>query len=200
MKHIKTFETLNKKEYNIILSARRGSLSGVDKALKTGDDINTKDQFDRTPLMVSVLNRYISVVEYLIKQGANVNLQDKDGRTSLMMASTMRIINALLNAGADVNITSNKGENVIMDHLTYESKSEKFIEYLLLFLEKGLNLDQRNNKGENLYDMIKIQEKTHTGESYKLKYYFEVEDFMNSYFPKYKEEWEIKQNMDKYNL
>lgn len=200
MRYIKTFEKVSKNDPLIIQSAKRGSVSGVEKALKSGGDVNIKDVRNRTALMEATLNSFISVVNFLIQNGADVNLKDSDGRTALMMASTMKIINALLNAGADVNLKSYKGENAIMEYLKYETKSDKFLQYLNLFLEKGLNLDETNNEGDNLYDIIKRKEKIHTGESYKLKYYFEIEEYMNNEFPKYKEDWEIKQDMGKYNL
>lgn len=200
MKYIKTFEKIIRKEPAIILSAKKGSVSGVEKALKSGQDINTTGAYSRTALMEATINKYISVVDYLIKKGADVNLQDKDGETALMFARTSRILDLLLNTNVDVNIINYKGENVAMVYLRYETNSELFIKYLNIFLEKGLNLDNKNVDGNNLYDIVKQEEKIHTGDSYKLKFYFEVEEYMNNEFPNYKEDWTIKQDMTKYNI
>ena len=53
-----------------------------------------------------------------IKAGADVNYQNGDGRTALMRASKRDrkdVVQVLLDNGADVNITDNKGENSFDD-------------------------------------------------------------------------------------
>lgn len=196
MKYIKTFEKISKTN-PIIDSAKRGSVSGIEKAIKAGYDVNRGDDYNRTPLMVAVASNYISVVNCLIKNNADVNLRDGGGRTALMMANTSKIINILINAGADVNIASNKGETAIMEYLRHQYESEKFIQYLILFLEHGLDLDQTNNDGDNLYDLIKKYKESWTNSS---SYYNDIEKYMNKKYPKYKEYWDFKNDIQKYNV
>jgi ankyrin repeat protein len=200
MKYIKTFEKVSKED-PFLAAAKRGSASTIQKMIKDGYDKNIKDkQSGRTALMLATLNRYIAVMNVLIDAGADVNIQDNGGRTALAMSSTRKSIDALLKAGADVNQQAYDGRNAIMEYLNYENDSEKYIKLLEMFIDYGLDLDIKNNKGENLYDIIKNEQKRHTIKSNKYDYYIEVEKYLNEKYPQYKEEWEIKNNMDKYNL
>jgi len=206
MKYIKTFEA-QRKEIPFIQSAKRGSNTAVIKFIKDGVDINTRSKIDgaeRTALMYSALNSFISVVNTLIKAGANVNLQDKEGDTALMFAQTGKIIDALLDAGADVNIQDNDGNTVIMRNFNYfVNRRDLLINNLEKFLANGLNLDIRNNEDQNFYDLIKYQQEKNSHDEWHqifLQNLNKLENYMNERFPQYKEEWELKQDVNKYNL
>ena len=186
------------KDLPLIAAVYRGSNNSLIKILKEGGAINQKNIDGRTALMSASLECYLIIVDTLIKYNADVNLQDNDGRTALMMASTPKIINKLLDAGSDVNIKTYIGENVAMEYLRYESNANKFISYLNTFLDKGLDLDTINNKGLNLYEMIKNVQELNVNT--KKLYFSDIEEYMNKNFPKYKEEWEFKNNVSKYNL
>jgi ankyrin repeat protein len=49
----------------------------------------------------------------LIDLGANVNAQNKSGETPLMWSSSERIVETLLNAGADFSLRSNAGKSAL---------------------------------------------------------------------------------------
>jgi len=195
MKYIKTFEKVSTED-SFLAASKRGSASTIQKMIKDGYDINTKDSRGRTALMLATLNRYIAVMDVLIKAGAKVNIGDFEGRTALIMSSTPKSINLLLEAGADVNIQAHDGRTAIMEFLLYSYTPAKYIELLELFIDNGLNLDITRNDGNNLYDIIK----SYINLSHNKEYFLEIEDYMNEKYPQYKEEWEIKNNMDKYNL
>ena len=193
--YIKLFEArvknLPKPKDLIVAAAKRGSGEAIKKMIKSGVDINKRDEQFRTALMVASLNSFLMVVKILIEAGADVNIQDMDDRSALMMASTKSIVIELLNAGIDVNIRNNEGETAIMEYLQYTLKDIIF--YIEKFLEKGLDLDIKDYKGNNFYDILmKVKEDAYErhqkgimNEKYgKIK---ELEEYMNEKFPQYRD-------------
>jgi ankyrin repeat protein len=202
MKYLKLFEAIINDSF--LQAAKRGSSTAIKKMIKDGVDINKKDEQFRTALMLASLNSFLMVVKILIEAGADVNIQDMDDRTALMMASTKSIVIELLNADIDVNIRNNEGETVMMEYLQYTLKDAIF--YLEKFLEKGLDLDIKDYKGNNFYDILmKVKEDAYErhqkgimNEKYsRIK---ELEEYMNKNFPQYKDEWELKKAVNDYNL
>ena len=193
-------EKVVKKVYKneLIEAAKRGSANKVKDLLKKGEyDINEQDKEGKTALMYAALNKFISVVDILINAKADTNIRDYLGRTALMMSSTMKVIDKLLEGGADVNIQSNKGVTAIIDYLQFNQTN--YFTILEKFLKLGLNLDIKDNNGDNLYDHVKRNIKVLEGLS-RVNFYLEVEKYLDEHFPQYKEEWEFKQNIDKYGL
>jgi len=193
-------EKVVKKVYKneLIEAAKRGSANKVKDLLKKGEyDINEQDKEGKTALMYAALNKFISVVDILINAKADTNIRDYLGRTALMMSSTMKVIDKLLEGGADVNIQSNKGVTAIIDYLQFNQAN--YFTILEKFLKLGLNLDLKDNNGDNLYDHVKRNIKVLEGLS-RVNFFLEVEKYLDEHFPQYKEEWEFKQNIDKYGL
>ena len=101
--------------------ASRGDDLGVWALLEQGMDPNFGDRGE-TPLMAAASHSYDSVVRLLISRGADVNLSDSTGETALFKAvssgwrpdgsfdddARLRTIEALLIAGAAVNVDDNR--------------------------------------------------------------------------------------------
>ena len=182
----------------IINAAKRGSANKIKELIKKGSNKDAKDNvYGFTALMYAVLNKYLSAVIELINCGANPNIQDPEGRTVLMMVSTQKIVDKLLDAGADVNIQNNRGETAIMMYVN-QGKSD-MLEYLMKFLDKGLDLEIKDKNGINFYDRIKNLGPIPTPAGSK-NWIEKVEDYMDDNFPQFKDEWDLKQNISKYNL
>lgn len=193
-------EKVVKKVYKneLIEAAKRGSANKVKDLLKKGEyDINEQDKEGKTALMYAALNKFISVVDILINAKADTNIRDYLGRTALMMSSTMKVIDKLLEGGADVNIQSHAGTTAIIDYLQFNQAN--YFTILEKFLKFGLNLDLKDNKGDNLYDNVKMNIKILEGLS-RVNFFLEVEKYLDEHFPQYKEEWDLKHNIEKYNL
>jgi hypothetical protein len=179
--------------YTFIQAANRGNNNKVKELIKSGININAKDKNGKTALMQATINSFLMVVITLLDAGADPNLQNNDGRTALMMASTNKIIDKLLDAGADINITNNNGDSVVMDNIQKFRNLDRFEK----FINSGLDLSIKNDDGFNFYDKLlafKMLSITHKED------FDEIIKYMNEHFPQYKEEWELKQAVNKYNL
>ena len=194
MKYLRLFEK-SVKEPPFISSAKRGSTSAVKLAIKEGVDVDMKDSDGKTAMMHAI--KFPFVVDVLIEANADVNETDKNGMTALMMASTLTIINKLLNAKADVNIQDINGETAIMRYLSCFYDSGTFITILEKFLKYGLNLDIKNNDGEKFYDCLIEYKKFN---SHKNSYIDDIEKYINMKFPKYKKEFNIRIDVNKFNI
>lgn len=199
MKYIKTFER-SIKESPIISAAKKGSTASVTREIKNGVNVDTQDYIGRTSLMYAI--RFPFVVSILLESNADVNIQDNNGYTALMLSSTLTVINKLLDADANVNIQDDDGETAIMKYMSIFSSPDTYITILEKFLSHGLNLDIENNSGENLYEMVKNYKKDSIGynNEYKKNFIDNIENYIDIKFPRYKEEWDIKHDANKYNV
>ncbi len=93
-------------------AVRSGNVEKVETALKSGADVNSPDNWGRTPLIVALQQRQAPVVEMLIDRGASVATTDAWGRTPLLVATQLRntaAIRLLLEKQSDVN-AANKND------------------------------------------------------------------------------------------
>ena len=194
MKYIKYFELKKATTHPFIQSAKRGSNAKVQEYIKSGADINIRDTNGRTALMWACLNNFLMVVKTLIDAGADINMIDYEGRTVLMMASTMKIYDLLFSVNnIDVNLKNNKGQTAIMEVLSFNMFNNNIITLLKNCIKKGLDLNIKDINGNNFYDILK--EKQESGVNIG-----SVIEIMDNNYPQYKEEWNFKHNVIKYNL
>jgi uncharacterized protein len=186
----------------LLSAVSKGSSSKVKQLIKSGANINfIEDSTGETPLMIACDSNFLAIVYILVKAGADLNIRDKFGRTALMKSSTLKIIEILLESGADVNIKNNRGDNVFMDKIreSYKySDCDDFLVFFRILLDHGLDLNTIDNDGENFYDIIKNIE--FSIQNYQRIEYNKIVDFFNTNYPEFKEEWEVKNDMVKYNL
>jgi ankyrin repeat protein len=74
--------------------------------LEEGADVNEKDNWGYTALMVASREGHTDIVKLLIKNGAYINTQDYDRRTALIYATEeghTDVVKLLIDGGADVN-------------------------------------------------------------------------------------------------
>ena len=71
-----------------IAAARNGDLDALRTAIKKGADLNAVDsETGRTALMSAAAKGYVRLVEALVAEGADVNLEDSFGETALLDAA-----------------------------------------------------------------------------------------------------------------
>ena len=122
-----------------------GSNEVVKALLANGADVNAKDKYGATALMVASEKSYLEVVKALLAKGADVNAKDNNGVTALMVASGnghTEVVNLLLANGADVNAKDNDG-------LTALRMASQFghSEVVKVLLAKGADINAKANDG-----------------------------------------------------
>ena len=117
----------------------------VNKIIRDGVDLNFVDKLGKTPLMHAVEFENIRLIELFISLGTNINKAGNEGFTALHHAvdvsidgtiqtggiqgeEPLSIISFLIENGADISATTDKGETPLDIATSY--KSTKVIEFL----------------------------------------------------------------------
>jgi hypothetical protein len=161
----------SKELYNAIVKDE--SPEEVKRILESGENVNARDEYKRTPLYIASYLHLSEIVQILIEKGANVEIPDLDGRTPLNIScfgdgyssSAMRYntVKELIENKADVNSKDKKGFTGLM---RAAANGEYKIAELLI--ENGADVGPVSNVGEsalswakrfNYVDLIELIEK-----------------------------------------
>uniref|UniRef100_UPI004047B8CD ankyrin repeat domain-containing protein n=1 Tax=Aliarcobacter sp. TaxID=2321116 RepID=UPI004047B8CD len=159
------------------LTTEHGSDEIAELLIKNGANVNYIDSNGRSPLIQACCkfdgDRY-KLVKLLIEHGANLNYQDKNGNTALMMIhnsgcdliiidkifnndatyevlSTEKIMNFLLENGADINIRNKMGMTPLMQHAI--NGNDRLVKILL---ERGADINAKSEM--TAFDLAKNEE------------------------------------------
>lgn len=91
-----------------------GNLKAIRQHIKAGSDLNEKDEYGSSPLIIAATFGRTEVARVLIGAGAEVNCVNNDGSTTLHIAAFFcrtEIVELLLDNGADKNLKNNFGSN-----------------------------------------------------------------------------------------
>ncbi|ESO07019.1 hypothetical protein HELRODRAFT_171057 [Helobdella robusta] len=121
------------KSINMTASIRKGDINTIEDAFESQEyDVNGRDKFYRTPLMIAILNSDINLVKILVSKGAYVNVRDNFLWTPLHLAchvGNIDIVQFLLQKGAKTDNTSMNKSTPLMKAV--ESKSLNIVKSLI---------------------------------------------------------------------
>ena len=86
------------------MAVLQGNLHAVQKHIEAGSELNEKDAYGSTPLIIAITFDKTGVAKALIEAGADVTLGNNEGSTPLHLAAffgRIKIVKALLDKGAD---------------------------------------------------------------------------------------------------
>ncbi len=145
--------------------------SDMSKLLKSygvpSKDINAFDFMGWPPLPYACRGdkgEHPEKVIRLLKLGADINVQSSKGKTALHCAAKagfIKVVNLLIEKGANIDATDNKGETPLFEALRSTIKDrEKLHETLDTLLNKGANPNFKNNRGLTPLQVAKQKRRT----------------------------------------
>jgi ankyrin repeat protein len=94
------------------VAALQGNLSAVEQHINAESDLNQKDAYGSTPLILAITFGRTEVAKALIEAGADMTIANNDGVTPLHIAAffcRVEIVKALLDHGADKTVRNKAG-------------------------------------------------------------------------------------------
>ena len=88
-------------------AARRGDVEHVRALLDTGSDVNARDRYHQTALMLAAQGGHAALVHLLVQRGAELDVAAKFSLTAVMLAvigGHAEVVRVLVGAGADLTI------------------------------------------------------------------------------------------------
>lgn len=134
-------EDLSDRFYSAI---RNNDVASLRTLLKSGADVNTRDQKGSTPLMYAAYAGSIESMKALLDAGADVNAKNGLDATALMWcAGDMDKVRLLVGKGADVNAVSKMGRSALMIAAEHNGAATT-VKFLL---EKGASTKPMTKEG-----------------------------------------------------
>lgn len=103
-------------DMDITTAAYMGNLTAINQHIAAGSDLNKKDAYGSTALIIATTFGKTDVAKALIEAGAKLNITNNDGSTALHTAAFLcrtEIVKALLDNGADKSILNNYGSTAL---------------------------------------------------------------------------------------
>ncbi|MBQ7593929.1 MAG: ankyrin repeat domain-containing protein [Synergistaceae bacterium] len=159
------FSSSNRDDIELISSCRKRDVNAVHRILRDSEiDINATDEYGRTLLIIAsskgdndrVDEENFHLVKLLLncEPKPEINAKDHFGNTALIMASrngNVRIVRALIEAGADVNAKNNIGWTGLM-----RAAKHGYRETVNFLISKGAD---KTSAAEVVRDQIHVLER-----------------------------------------
>ena len=134
----------------IVAAARAGSASVVDVLLAARVEVDKRNRYGDTALMLASLNGHAGIAKALRQKGASVTMK---GWTPLIYAATGGhddLVRWLLGEGADINAAAPNGTTALM-----MAVRENRYSTAILLIARGANVNHRNENGASALDWAK---------------------------------------------
>jgi len=175
-------DQINTAEFHYWQGRNKRLLAVIDYFLKNGIDVNTKDEWGQTALMLACRYLNIDVVKLLLANGANINseccleifAQWDTSVNEIEIQIQIELFKLLWSNNIDVNIRNSKGKTALMYIVQYSDNHEpvllfeKQMELLKLILDKGADVNLRDNEGKTAL-MYAVESKKYAIEEYLLQ-------------------------------
>lgn len=162
----------------IFNAAAWGDVNLLNSWIRQGKNLDVRDRYGNTPLLIACESGRTDFVEMLINAGADVNIENDHGYTPLLSAMAYNHIAAiglLAAAGADLNKENNFGRSPktymdlsqskdIHDYLKYQIENDSDIPYAigpnaLLYLkgwQKDYMFAEAEKNGKEMFDIMYV--------------------------------------------
>jgi hypothetical protein len=130
----------------ILLAAARGDVAEIGRLAASGQNVNVRDDYGRTPLHVATFGRHREAIAALVKAGADLGALERnryDAVTIAAVADDVATLRLLLQAGASAQLVTSRYDGTALiaaAHLGHD-------EVVKLLIEAGAPLDHVNNLG-----------------------------------------------------
>jgi len=149
-----------KKYMELIKACKSGHTERVSSLLKSGVDVDYKDCYRDTALIISCRLGCMKIASVLLINGANVNIRDNHGNTPLWIVCSrgdVKLAEMLLQYRANINIACSNDWTPLM-----EACSHGYIKIVSTLLLYNADIDLRGNFGYTALDIANIFKKKET--------------------------------------
>jgi len=109
----------------LMIAAGKTSTDIIAALLEKGENVNAKDMFGNTALMMTAVGpeedveklETMAAIDVLLKNGAIINVENNKGMSPLMLAAkkgNRRVVDVLLENGAEINAKNKDGKTSLM--------------------------------------------------------------------------------------
>ncbi|MCG2589405.1 serine hydrolase [Rhodohalobacter sulfatireducens] len=137
-------------EMNLHMAVLQGNLDIVQQHITSGSDLDQKDAFGSTPLIIATTFGKTDLAKILIEGGANLEITNNEGSSPLIIASLFgrtEIVKSLLNHGANRYYRNNEGSTAYdIVAAPFEEDKPLYDQLATALAPLGLKLDYENIK------------------------------------------------------
>ncbi len=141
----------------LLQAAEVNNAKRVQKLLKSGSDVNMRNDNGVTPLMLAAVNNSVDVTRLLIKARADIEAKDMYGGTALMWAASGNAVDTawlLIKAGADLETKGSVTEEGIELTPLMFAAGSNFVDVSKLLIESGADVNAWGVFGDDITPLM----------------------------------------------